>query len=169
MGYIHVYTGNGKGKTTAALGLAVRAACAGKKVYIGQFIKGSKYSELDIVKYIPNITIEQYGRGCFIGNNPTSEDIKMAKAGLEKAKNVIKSGSYDIVILDEINIAIHLGLITYKDVIDTIMQSPKDLELVLTGRYAPPQIIEVADLVTDMVEVKHYYKCGVQAREGIEF
>lgn len=169
MGYVHVYTGNGKGKTTAAFGLAVRAICAGKKVYIGQFIKGMKYSELDAVKYLPNLVIEQYGRNCFIKNNPTQEDIDLAQNGLKKIENVILSGEYDIVILDEINVAIYYNLVETSQVINIIKKRPENVEIVLTGRYAPKEIIDIADLVTDMQEVRHYYRKGVMAREGIEF
>lgn len=170
MGYIHVYTGNGKGKTTAAFGLALRAICAGKKVYIGQFIKGMKYSELDAVKYLPNLVIEQYRRNCFIKNKPTQEDIELARNGLNKIKKVIEDGAYDIVILDEINVAVYYNLFTAKDVIDVISKVPKerDMEIILTGRYAPQEFIDIADLVTEMKEIKHYYQKGVMARKGIE-
>jgi len=169
MGYVHIYTGNGKGKTTAAFGLALRAICAGKKVYIGQFIKGMKYSELDAVKYLPNLVIEQYGRNCFIKNKPTQQDIDLAQSGLKKITEVIMSGKYDIVILDEINVAIYYKLVETSQVIDIIKNRPVNVEIVLTGRYAPQEIIEIADLVTNMQEVKHYYQKGVMARQGIEF
>uniref|UniRef100_A0A7C4RYA8 Cob(I)yrinic acid a,c-diamide adenosyltransferase n=1 Tax=Fervidobacterium pennivorans TaxID=93466 RepID=A0A7C4RYA8_FERPE len=169
MGYVHIYTGNGKGKTTAAFGLALRAICAGKKVYIGQFIKGMKYSELDAVKYLPNLVIEQYGRNCFIKNQPTQQDIDLAQSGLKKITEVIMSGKYDIVILDEINVAIYYKLVEASQVIDIIKNRPVNVEIVLTGRYAPQEIIEIADLVTNMQEVKHYYQKGVMARQGIEF
>lgn len=171
MGYIHVYTGNGKGKTTAAFGLALRAICAGKKVYIGQFIKGMKYSELDAVNYLPNLVIEQYGRNCFIKNKPTREDIELARNGLNKIRKIIEDGAYDIVILDEVNVAVYYNLFTAKDVIDVISKVPKerDMEIILTGRYAPQEFIDIADLVTEMKEIKHYYQKGVMARKGIEF
>lgn len=169
MGYVHIYTGNGKGKTTAAFGLALRAICAGKKVYIGQFIKGMKYSELDAVKYLPNLVIEQYGRNCFIKNQPTQQDIDLAQSGLKKITEVIISGKYDIVILDEINVAIYYKLVEASQVIDIIKNRPVNVEIVLTGRYAPQELIDIADLVTNMQEVKHYYQKGVMAREGIEF
>jgi len=169
MGYVHVYTGNGKGKTTAALGLALRAICAGKKIYIGQFIKGMHYSELDAVKYLPNLVIEQYGRGCFIRGKPTEEDIKLARNGLKRAREVLNNQTFDIVILDEINVAIFYKLLDVVEVLELITNRPRNVELILTGRYAPKQIIEMADLVTEMVEVKHYYRQGVPARKGIEF
>uniref|UniRef100_A0A7C4GIZ3 Cob(I)yrinic acid a,c-diamide adenosyltransferase n=1 Tax=Fervidobacterium thailandense TaxID=1008305 RepID=A0A7C4GIZ3_9BACT len=169
MGYVHVYTGNGKGKTTAALGLALRAICAGKKIYIGQFIKGMHYSELDAVKYLPNLVIEQYGRGCFIRGKPTEEDIKLARNGLKRAREVLNNQTFDIVILDEINVAIFYKLLDVVEVLELITNRPRNVELILTGRYAPKQIVEMADLVTEMVEVKHYYRQGVPARKGIEF
>ncbi len=169
MGYVHVYTGNGKGKTTAAFGLALRAICAGKRVYIGQFIKGMKYSELDAVKYLPNLVIEQYGRNCFIKNKPTQQDIDLAQSGLKKITEVIMSGEYDIVILDEINVAIYYKLVEISQVIDVIKNRPVNVEIVLTGRYAPQELIDIADLVTNMQEVKHYYQKGIKARKGIEF
>lgn len=169
MGYVHVYTGNGKGKTTAAFGLALRAVCAGKKVYIGQFIKGMKYSELDAVKYLPNLVIEQYGTNCFIKNKPTQQDIDLAQSGLKRITEVIMSEEYDIVILDEINVAIYYKLVEISQVIDIIKKRPENVEIVLTGRYAPEEIINIADLVTNMQEVKHYYQKGVMARKGIEF
>lgn len=169
MGYVHVYTGNGKGKTTAALGLALRAICAGKKIYIGQFIKGMHYSELDAVKYLPNLVIEQYGRGCFIRGKPTEEDIKLARNGLKRAREVLNNQTFDIVILDEINVAIFYKLLDVAEVLELITNRPRGVELILTGRYAPKEIVEMADLVTEMVEVKHYYRQGVPARKGIEF
>lgn len=167
-GYVQVYTGDGKGKTTAALGLATRAACAGYKIYIGQFAKGMDYSELKIGDLIPSITIEQYGRDSFITMSGNSEDTKKARIGLEKIKEIINSSEYDVVILDEINIALNFNLVDLSDVLDIIKNKPDDVELVLTGRYAPKEIIDVADLVTEMKEIKHYYNDGVIARKGIE-
>lgn len=169
MGYIHVYTGNGKGKTTAAFGLALRAACANKKVFIGQFIKGMEYSELKVPQFIPNIKIEQFGRNCFIFNKPTQEDINAAQKGLERIKEILKNKEYDIVILDEINVAIYYKLVTVKDVLDILNLRDDKVEIILTGRYAPEKFIEIADLVTEMKEIKHYYQKGVKARKGIEF
>ncbi len=169
MGYVHVYTGNGKGKTTAAFGLAVRAACAGFRVFIGQFIKGMRYSELDIVKYFPNIELEQFGRGCFIRGKPDELDVQLAKAGLGKVDEKLSSGQYDLVILDEANIAIYFRLFTVEELLEVLQRRSEKTEVVVTGRYAPKELIEYADLVTEMVEVKHYYTKGVQARKGIEF
>ncbi|MGC8955458.1 MAG: cob(I)yrinic acid a,c-diamide adenosyltransferase [Fervidobacterium sp.] len=169
MGYIHVYTGNGKGKTTAAMGLALRAICSGKKVYMGQFIKGMKYSELEAPKYLPNFVIEQYGRDCFIKKNPEKIDIQLARQGLEKVTKIIQQGQYDIVILDEVNVAIYYGLFTVQDVIRALTNRPEHVEIILTGRYAPQELIDIADLVTEMREVKHYFQKGILAREGIEY
>lgn len=167
-GYIQVYTGNGKGKTTAALGLSLRAVCAGKRVYFGQFIKGMDYSELKAIDYLPNFTIEQYGRDCFIFNDPTDEDIRLAKSGLEKIKSILQDDIHDIVVLDELNVALYYKLFSLEDVLEVLASRKKDKEVIITGRYAPDEIIQLADLVTEMKEVKHYYKSGVNARKGIE-
>lgn len=170
-GYVQVYTGNGKGKTTAALGLAFRAMGSGLKTYIGQFMKGIQYGELKSAEMVrPYITIEQYGRESFIdGKKPLrEEDLKMAKAGLEKAKKAMLSGVYDIIVFDEINVAHYFNLITVEEMLDIIESRPDGVELVFTGRHAPSEIIDAADLVTEMVEIKHYYQKGVKARKGIE-
>lgn len=168
-GYVQIYTGNGKGKTTAALGLSLRAICAGKKVYIGQFIKGMDYAELKAMDYLPGLVIKQYGRDCFIKNKPTKEDIEMAEAGLREIKQIIDSEEYDVVVLDEINVSLFFNLIKLEDVIEIVKSKPKAIELVLTGRYVPDELIQLADLVTEMKEIKHYYNEGVEARSGIEF
>lgn len=166
---IQVYTGNGKGKTTAALGLALRAAGSSLKVYIGQFIKGKKYGELNVLKKIKNIKVQQFGRSCFIKKTPDKKDAELAKSGLEKIKKIISKGIYNVVILDEINIALNLKLLELKDVIGLIKKTPKKIELVLTGRCAHPKILELADLVSEIKEVKHYFKKGLKARKGIEY
>ncbi|MDD5561318.1 MAG: cob(I)yrinic acid a,c-diamide adenosyltransferase [Candidatus Omnitrophica bacterium] len=165
---IQVYTGNGKGKTTAALGLALRAAGAGFKVYIAQFVKGYCCSEHKALKKIKNIKLEQFGRDCFIRHKPKQIDILLAGNGLKKAKAIIACKKYRIIILDEINVALQLKLVNLKDLLDLIGQTPKDIELILTGRYAPKQIIKSADLVSQINEIKHYYKRGFKARKGIE-
>ncbi|SHJ61096.1 cob(I)yrinic acid a,c-diamide adenosyltransferase [Paramaledivibacter caminithermalis] len=167
-GYIHIYTGEGKGKTTAALGLALRAACAGKKVYMGQFVKGMKYSEVKAEEYLPNFRIEQLGRSCFIDRVPEQEDIDAAQNGLKKCSDILSKGEYDVVILDEVNIALYFKLFLVEDVIEMLKQKSPHVEVVLTGRYAPKELIEIADLVTEMKEIKHYYTKGVMARKGIE-
>ena len=168
-GLVQIYTGNGKGKTTAAFGLALRASGAGFKVYIGQFIKDKAYSEIKALKKIKNIKIEQYGRGCFIKGKPKKIDIGYAQKGLRKAQKNIMSGKYDVVILDEANIALGLGLIQIKDVFNLIKHKPISVELVLTGRYCPPALLKYADLATEMKELKHPYKKGIKARLGIEY
>jgi len=167
-GYIHIYTGNGKGKTTAALGLAMRAVCAGKKVYMGQFVKGMKYSEVKAQEYLPNFHIEQLGRSCFIEKAPTQEDIDLAVKGLTKCNNILRNGEYDVVILDEINIALYFKLFSVEYVLDMLRNKRENVEVILTGRYAPQELIDIADLVTEMKEIKHYYAKGIMARKGIE-
>ena len=168
-GYIQVYTGNGKGKTTAAFGLALRAAGAGKKVFFAQFVKGQIYSEVKAIRhFIPSVEIRQYGLACFIRNIPTQADIEAARTGLREVADIIFSGKYDIVVLDEANIAIYYGLFTAGELIEVLRQKPLETEIIITGRYAVPELIEMADLVTEMQEVKHYYTKGIQARTGIE-
>ena len=169
-GYIQVYTGDGKGKTTAALGLAIRAVGAGKKVFFAQFVKGKVYSEIEAVqKFLPDITVRQYGLDCFIFHNPTQQDIDVAQAGFKEISAVIQSGKYEIVVLDEANIALFYNLFTTEELIDVLQSKPENVEIVVTGRYAPIEIINIADLVTEMKDVKHYYYQGVDARVGIEF
>lgn len=169
-GYIQVYTGNGKGKTTAAFGLALRAVGAGKKVFVAQFIKGKSYSEIDAIhKYIPDIVVKQYGLDCFIYNQPTSADVQAARKGLSEVAMLIANAKYDVVILDEICIALYYNIFSISEVMKIITSKPVQTEIIITGRYAPNEIIAVADLVTDMREVKHYYNNGVEARKGIEF
>ncbi len=167
-GYTQVYTGNGKGKTTAALGLALRAAGAGLKVFISQFIKMGEFSEIKSLKRFSDlITVEQFGFGLF-DNNPLPRDIEAAQKGLERVKSVILSDEYNVIILEEANVAVKHGLISEKDLVSVIVNKPHDKELVITGRGASPQIIEHADLVTEMKLIKHYYQKGVRARIGIE-
>jgi cob(I)alamin adenosyltransferase len=170
-GYVQVYTGNGKGKTTAALGLAFRAMGRGLKTYIGQFMKGQFYGELKAAGMVPgNITIEQYGKDTFIHvkSPPNAEDVQLAKAGLAKAKEAIHSGKYDIVVLDEITTAHFFQLISLEEMMELIAEKPDGLELIFTGRYAPQELKDEADLVTEMTEIKHYYRQKVDARDGIE-
>lgn len=167
-GYIHVYTGNGKGKTTAAFGLAVRALCAGKEVFIGQFVKSMKYHETNIEAMFPDLKIRQFGRGCFINKNPEQVDIDMAREGLRICSEALESGDYDMVVLDELTIAIYYSLLAVPEVIEVLESRNPRVEVVITGRYAPDELVNMADLVTDMTEVKHYYAAGVEARDGIE-
>jgi len=172
-GRLQVYTGNGKGKTTAALGLAVRAACAGLRVYIGQFMKGSNYSELCLPRLLPEmISMEQYGTPRLIckGESPEQEDIDAAATGLELLKGAMLSGDYSLVIADELNVTVHMGLLGEEEALGVMMARPPEVEMVVTGRYAPRAFIEAADLVTEMREVCHYYSSqGLEARKGIEY
>jgi cob(I)alamin adenosyltransferase len=168
-GYVQLYTGDGKGKTTAALGLALRASGGGLRTYIGQFMKGQSYGELDAVRDHPLITIEQYGDvRCIHREDVTPEHIAQAHRGLERARGAMGSGEYDIVVLDEVNVAIWFGLLAVHEVLAFLDQRPEHVEVILTGRRAPLELIDRADLVTEMREIKHYYQQGVMAREGIE-
>jgi cob(I)alamin adenosyltransferase len=167
---IQIYTGNGKGKTTAAIGLTIRAAGSGMKVFFGQFVKGMAYNEVSIfAEQIPQIDHELFGRSCFIRRDPEPEDYESARKGLEKVKNVIQSGKYELIVLDELNIALYYQLIPIEAVLQLINALPREVELVITGRYAPEALIEKADLVTEMNEIKHYFKQDIKARKGIEF
>ena len=168
-GYVHVLTGNGKGKTTASLGLAIRAAGAGLKVFFGQFIKKREYSEIKALRRFDDlITVEQFGLGRFTRKNPKPEDIKSARMGLDRVKQVMAANSYDVMILDEANVAVKFGLIAIQDLLGLIVNKPFEMELVITGRYAATRIMEIADMVTEMVAHKHYYHKGVRARAGID-
>jgi cob(I)alamin adenosyltransferase len=170
-GMIQVYTGNGKGKTTAALGLACRAVGYGLKVFIIQFMKGNiEYGELETAKKLaPYLTIRQMGRECFVRReNPDSVDIQFSQEAMALSREVIRGGDYDIVILDEINVAVEWGLVKKEEVMMLMHERPSHVELILTGRYAVPEIIERADLVPEMVEIKHYYQQGIQSRLGID-
>jgi cob(I)alamin adenosyltransferase len=169
-GLVQVYTGNGKGKTTAALGLALRAVGKGLNVYMIQFMKGDiEYGEITAAKKMENFEIIQMGRPDFVDkNNPADIDIELANEALEHATVILASEKYDIVILDEINVAMDWKLIEVDKVIELIKIKPEHIELVLTGRYAPQVIIDIADLVTEMIEIKHPYNDGIEARDGIE-
>lgn len=168
-GYIQVYTGDGKGKTTAALGLSLRAAGAGLSVYFAQFIKQGDYSEIKALKSFSNLmTVEQFGRGRFIGGTPEPEDIAAAGTGIEKVKAAMRSGDYDVIVLDEANGAVQAGLFPVATLLEIMDAKPDGLELVITGRGAHEEVVARADLVTEMKEIKHYYARGVAARTGIE-
>jgi cob(I)alamin adenosyltransferase len=168
-GRVHVYTGDGKGKTTAALGLTLRATGAGLKVFIGQFIKGREYSEIKTLRdKLPDVTVEQFGLGCFIKKDPTPEDIEAAQKGLARIREVMLSGEYDLIIADEANCAVTARLFDAKELLQLVHDKPEKMELVFTGRNADPQLIEAADLVTEMTKIKHYYDDGVPGRPGIE-
>ena len=189
-GYVQVYTGNGKGKTTAALGITMRASGAGMKVAFIQFMKALGYSEQKILPTLPGVTWKTLGKPFFIAKagsiseedlaaygdacvvfeegNPPEDYVKMIRDGFEEARKMVLSGEYDMVVLDEINCAMYFELLDVEDVLDLIRNKPIHTELILTGRCAPEEIIEAADLVTEMREIKHYYNEGVQARRGIE-
>ena len=169
-GYVHVYTGEGKGKTTAAFGLALRAAGHGKRVFVGQFMKGSPYGEIAALKGNPLVVVEQFGDPeCIRRDEVTSVYRAHAGDGLARARAALTSEGNDVVVLDELDVAVWFGLLTERDCVDLIDARPPHVELVVTGRYAPQAVIDRADLVTEMREVKHYYRRGVQARAGIEF
>ena len=170
-GFVQVYTGNGKGKTTAALGLALRAAGQGLKVEIVQFLKGwPDYGELKGVGMLaPYVALHQSGRDAFVlPNAPEAEDVRLARQGWALAMEIVLGRKADVVILDEINCAVDFGLIPEQELLDLVRRKPDGMELVLTGRNARPALIAAADLVTEMREVKHYYAQGVDARAGIE-
>jgi cob(I)alamin adenosyltransferase len=169
-GLIHVYTGNGKGKTTAALGLALRAVGHGFRIHIIQFMKGDiDYGELKAIGNIENITLVQGGRKDFVNpDNPDPIDLKLAREAFELAKKIVSSGKYDMVILDELNIATAWKLLPLDEVIELVKSKPIHTELILTGRYAPQELIDIADYVTNMEDVKHPYDNEVEARNGIE-
>jgi cob(I)alamin adenosyltransferase len=170
-GYIQVYTGNGKGKSTAAIGLAVRAAGAGLKTFIIQFMKEYPYSEINSLKLLDKwITVEQYGKDDYVYKNelPRAKDIETAFKAIKRAEEVILNGGYDIVILDEIIVSVYFKLFSVTDVLNLINKKPENVELILTGRYCPAEISDKADLVTEMKEIKHYYSRNILSRKGIE-
>lgn len=170
-GLVMVITGNGKGKTTSAFGQALRAIGHGYKVCIVQFMKGRKYGEiLAAEKYLPDLTIIQSGLDSFVmRDNPAPVDIDLAKQGLEKAREAVQSNKYYLVILDEINVAVDFNLIAEREVIDLIKNKPPELNLLLTGRYASDNIRGIADMVSDINEVKHHYNAGIKGQSGIEY
>lgn len=170
LGLVHVITGDGRGKTTSALGLAIRASGRGLKCYIIQFMKGFEYGELFALRKLPDMKVRQFGRAEFVfKEKPLKIDFEQARAGLEHAKQIVQSNEYDLVILDEINVAVDYKLIPLEEVVELIKRKPPCVELVLTGRYAPREIIELADYVTEMRELKHPYQKGILARKGIEY
>ena len=168
-GYTQIYTGDGKGKTTAALGLALRAAGAGLKVYIAQFIKSGDYSEIKALSRLADrITVEQFGLGRFVKGKPSPEDRAAGQKGLEAIRSALNSGLYQVVIMEEGNVAAMCGLFPADEILAIMSQKPADVELVVTGRGADTRVIDKADLVTEMKAIKHYYQDGVAARVGIE-
>ena len=169
-GYTQIYTGNGKGKTTAALGLLTRAVGHNFKIFLCQFLKGRDYGELHTLQKFETVTFERYGRGVFIKNKEfvTDEDKKLMRDGYESLKNALLRGKYDIVIADEILGTLRYDLISVDEIKFLIKNKPETTELILTGRNAPDELIEMADLVTEMREVKHYFQKGIMSRKGIE-
>ena len=170
-GFIQIYTGNGKGKSTAAIGQAVRAAGFGLKTYIAQFMKEYPYNELNSLKHLSEwITIEQFCGDDFVYKKelPGKDEIDKARRGLAKAKSKMLSGKFDIIILDEVCVSIYFGLFSDEEILTFMKQKPDKVELILTGRYCPDNLLEKADLVTEMKEIKHYYQVGVKSRRGIE-
>ena len=170
-GTVQVYTGDGKGKTTAALGLALRAVGHGLTIHVIQFMKGSpNYGELSSVERLPGFVIEQCGRDEFVDReNPAPVDVEMAQEGLKRAREVLTGGASDVVILDELNVALDFGLVSLDDVLGLIAARPPHVELILTGRSAHPEVMKAADLVSEVLSIKHHYNDGVEAREGIEY
>jgi cob(I)alamin adenosyltransferase len=169
-GTVQLYTGDGKGKTTASIGAALRAAGHGKRVLMIQFMKGRLYGELAAAERIDGFTIEQYGRDEFVDKkNPDPIDIELAAKGWARALEAAGDETLDLLILDEINVAVTFGLIALEDVTGFVEKRPPHLELILTGRYAPEELVELADTVTEMREIKHHYQKGIKARKGVEY
>lgn len=168
---IHIYTGCGKGKTSAALGLGLRALGSGKKVLLIQFLKNGSSSEVRVIKkYLPKFEVKSFGRKGFLDKNGLKkQDYQLAEQGFNLAKKAVHSRKYEIIILDEINVALNLGLLKISGLIELIKIVPQDKELILTGRRASKKILKYADLITEMKEVKHYFKKGIKARKGIEY
>jgi len=169
-GLIQVYFGNGKGKTTAALGLALRAAGRGKEILIVQFMKKWDYGELYSIRLIPQITVKTFGTKDFVYKGKAKEiDYQEAKKAFIEGVQATQSGQYDIIIFDELNVAIDFELLELQQVLDFLDEKPEDVEIIITGRNAPQAILDKADLVTEMCEIKHPYQKGIQARIGIEY
>lgn len=166
-----MYTGDGKGKTTAALGQALRAIGHGMKVFMIQFMKGRTYGELMACeRCLPDLTIVMSGRDEFVKRgSPEEVDLRMAREGLELAKKVVREGRHQMLILDEINVALDYGLLPLDEVLEFLRSCPRELEVICTGRYAPAELVELADMVSEVREVKHHYRQGVQMRRGIEY
>ncbi len=167
-GFIQIYTGNGKGKTSAAYGMAVRALGAGKKVFIGQFVVNMPTHENKLAQVFQNLTIVQFGNGCFIQREPNEQDAEFAQTGLQQCAVLLQNGTHDLVIMDELCIALHFNLVPIDNVLAILQKKHPRTEVIITGRYAPPQLIDIADLVTDMQNVKHYYNQGVYDRDGFD-
>jgi len=170
-GMVQIFTGNGKGKTSAALGTVLRALGHGLKAYIVFFMKGKyPYGEFSTLSKLPNVDVDSFGLRCLTDRaNINPEEIEQAKLAMSAAREAMLSGNYDLVVLDEVNVAVNFKLIELDEVVRLIGDKPRNVELVLTGRYADARLIELADLVTEMVKIKHPYDKGVKARKGIEY
>lgn len=167
-GYIQVYTGNGKGKTTAAMGLALRGAGAGLQVFVGQFLKQGDYSEIKALSLFENVTVEQFGMGKFVRGMPSEEEKAAARKGYARLYEILSGNAHDLVIVDEGNVAVACQLLTEDELLGLMDLKPENVELVITGRGATPAVVKRADLVTEMLEIKHYFHQGITARKGIE-
>ncbi|UKL13519.1 cob(I)yrinic acid a,c-diamide adenosyltransferase [Dissulfurimicrobium hydrothermale] len=168
-GYVHIYTGDGKGKTTAALGLTLRAVGAGWRVFWGQFLKEGEFSEIKAMRsFGGQVVVQQYGAGRFIRGRPCEEDIKLARKGFDEIKGIVRGGLYDMVVMDEINVAMHYGLIGFDEMKELLESRPSGVEIILTGRWADETLFKDADVVTEMRCIKHYYERGITARVGVE-
>ncbi len=169
-GLVMVYTGDGKGKTTAAVGQALRALGHGFRVYMIHFMKGRDYGEFLAAEKLPHLTIDRAGRDSFVNRkSPDPIDIELAREGFARAGKAIKSGDYDIVVLDEINVAVDYGLIPEADLLKLLEEKPPGVDLILTGRGASPELVKRADMVSEVLMIKHHYNAGVEGRKGIEY
>lgn len=169
-GFIHVYTGNGKGKTTAALGLLVRACGARLRVYLAQFLKHGRYCEIRTLRErFPEVTLRQFGSGCFVRGRPTPRDVALARKGLKAVRAALAGGKYDVVIMDEANAAVAAGLFPVGELLALMDEKPSHVEMIITGRGAHKHVLARADLVTEMRDIKHYFRKGIKARRGIEW
>jgi len=169
-GIVMLFTGDGKGKTTAAVGAAVRAAGHGMRAFIVQFMKGRYYGELEAANKIDGLFIEQFGRDEFVDpDDPEQVDIDLAAKGWRRAREIVENEAPDMLVLDEINVAVSFGLIPLEDVVRFVEDRPEALDLVLTGRYAPAGLVALADCVTEMKEIRHHYGSGTAMRKGIEY
>jgi cob(I)alamin adenosyltransferase len=166
---IHIYTGDGKGKTTAAIGLAVRARGAGCRVYIGQFLKKGNYGEIKVLKKLKNITIEQFGSGDFVRKKNKASEVELAEAGMAKIRSILNKQRYSLIVMDEINVALKYRLVKLKDLIILLKHIPESVDVVLTGRSVHPKLIKMADYVSEIKELRHPFRKKVKARKGIEY
>jgi cob(I)alamin adenosyltransferase len=168
-GYIQIYSGSGKGKTTAALGLSLRTLLSGGSVFFAQFFKGMKTAEQDLSSWCDRFTLEQYGTGEFISGLPGPDEIKIVKQGISHCREVLKSGFFDLVVMDEVLLCFFYRIITTDEMISILNSRRSTVEVVLTGRKAPVELLKISDLATEMKKIKHYFDCGVTARKGIEY